>query len=74
MTSKYHRKIRSETVDVYDILEAYGVTCPARAHAVKKLLMAGQRGAKAPLQDLAEAGASVERAMQLEYDREARDV
>jgi len=28
------------------VLTAYGVTCPAVAHAVKKLLMAGERGHK----------------------------
>lgn len=67
--SKYHKRIRTETVDVYDVLTAYGVTCPAVAHAVKKLLMPGQRGAKDRLQDLNEAKQSIERAIELEKER-----
>lgn len=34
------------TVDVYDVLIAYGINNPATAHAVKKILKAGTRGAK----------------------------
>lgn len=63
--SKYHKRIRSEIIDVYDILKAYNVTCPATAHAIKKLLMPGQRGDKTALQDLKEARASVDRAIEL---------
>ena len=37
--SKYDKEINlGVVVDVYDVLEAFGVTCPARAHAIKKLL------------------------------------
>ena len=71
MTSKYHKRIRTETVDVYDVLRAYGVTCPAVAHAVKKLLMPGLRGGKDKLQDLHEARQSIDRAIELE--QEGRD-
>lgn len=71
MTSKYHKRIRTETVDVYDVLRAYGVTCPAVAHAVKKLLMPGLRGGKDKLQDLQEARQSIDRAIELE--QEGRD-
>lgn len=67
--SKYHRLIGSEKnkvqADVYDVLTAFAVTCPARQHAIKKLLCAGQRGSKSELQDLQEAGQSVERAIGL---------
>ena len=55
------------TIDVYDVLTAYGVTCPAVAHAVKKLLMAGERGYKDRRTDLAEAIASIHRAIELSY-------
>ena len=55
------------TIDVYDVLTAYGVTCPAVAHAVKKLLMAGERGHKDRRTDLAEAIASIHRAIELSY-------
>ena len=51
--------------DVYSVLVAFGVTCPARAHAIKKLLMPGQRGAKSTVQDLDEALVSVSRAIDM---------
>lgn len=63
--SRYLRVINGTTVDVYDILNAYGVCNPAAQHAIKKLLMPGQRGGKGQIQDLHEALLSVERAMQL---------
>ena len=49
--------------DVYRVLRAFGVTCPALQHAVKKLLMPGQRGTKNELQDLTEALSSVSEAI-----------
>lgn len=52
-------------VDVYDVLIAFGVTCPARQHAIKKLLCAGQRGTKSESDDLKEAKQSIERAIEL---------
>lgn len=52
-------------VDVYDVLVAFNVTCPAIQHAVKKLLCPGQRGTKDAMQDLQEARFSIDRAMQL---------
>ena len=82
--SKYHRGIcgidldRSETlgtrvttdtrVDVYDVLRAFKVTCPARQHAIKKLLAAGERGPKETAQDLEEARQSVVRAQEILED------
>lgn len=58
-------------VDVYCVLVAFGVTCPAVAHAVKKLLCAGQRGKGDTLADLTGAKAAIERAVQLEQQRKA---
>lgn len=52
-------------VDVYDVLKAFGVTCPARQHAIKKLLCAGNRGHKDLTTDLDEAINSVHRAKEL---------
>ncbi len=52
-------------VDVYDVLKAFNVTCPAIQHAVKKLLCPGQRGGKDAMQDLIESRFSIDRAMQL---------
>lgn len=63
--NKYNKQIRNEVIDVYDILVAFDVTCPATAHAIKKLLMPGARGAKDQVTDLKEAIASIERAIEL---------
>ena len=64
LQSKYHKKLfgKDVTIDVYDVLNAYGVDNPAIAHAIKKLLMAGQRGYKDFQQDLQESIDSIERA------------
>ena len=64
--SKYHRNIRTESVDVYDILVAFDVTNPAIQHAIKKLLMPGGRGAKSTIQDISEAAQSIDRAIEIE--------
>jgi hypothetical protein len=66
--SKYHRVIKGAQIDVYDVLKAYGVTCPAIAHAIKKLLLPGERHAKTWEQDINEAIASLERAKELRND------
>jgi hypothetical protein len=73
--SKYHRAITqtlcgdtcgcSVTIDVYDVLQAFGVTCPALQHAIKKLLCAGLRGGKSAEQDIEEAILSCRRAIEL---------
>ena len=63
--NKYQRQVPSTTIDIYDILKAWGVTCPATQHAIKKLLQPGDRGHKDKLTDLREALASVERAIQM---------
>lgn len=61
--SKYHRDIRGVMVDTYDICRAFGVTDPALAHALKKILMPGTRGAKDLIQDLEEARWSLDNAI-----------
>jgi hypothetical protein len=66
--SKYLRKIavtESGYVDVYAVLLAFNVTCPARQHAIKKLLCSGIRGKGDVTQDLQEARDAVDRAIQL---------
>jgi len=63
-------KYESVIVDVYDVLVAFKVTCPARQHAIKKLLAMGQRGHKDAMTDLKEAHWQLERAMQLEENHE----
>ena len=77
--SKYHRTITQTlpgdthglclTVDVYDVLQAFGVNCPALQHAAKKILCAGLRGQKSAEQDISEAANSCRRAIELlEFD------
>ena len=68
--NKYEREIsgrqgNSATVDVYDVLKAFEVTCPATQHAVKKLLCSGIRGHKDLPTDLIEAKESIVRAIEL---------
>lgn len=68
--TKYDRVIRGskpdETIDVYAVLLTFNVTCPARQHALKKLLCAGLRGKGDALQDLRETKVAVERAIELQ--------
>lgn len=57
---------RKVPVDVYSVLAAFPVGNSAVDHALKKLLAPGQRGQKDRLQDLKEARASLDRAIQME--------
>lgn len=68
LESKYSRRIGREIVDVYDVLMAFNVTNPATQHAIKKLLMPGNRGNKDKLTDLKEAYQSIARAIELESE------
>lgn len=75
--NKYMRSIRSVVdgsrivVDVYCVLVAFRVHCPARAHAAKKILCAGLRGKASAYQDLVEARVALDRAIQeAEFDHE----
>lgn len=72
--SKYLRKIVHNIngqVDVYAVLEAFSVTCPARQHAIKKLLCSGIRGKGDSIQDLKEARDAIDRAIQMEEARKS---
>lgn len=76
--NKYHRLIHSVQelegfciVDVYCVIDAFDVTCPARQHAIKKLLCAGLRGKGDTLQNLTETRDAVDRAIVLERQRMA---
>lgn len=74
---KYLRTIKSPVqdmsiqVDVYAVLIAFKVECPARAHAIKKLLCAGGRGKGSELDDLVGAMAALNRAIELQKDEDA---
>ena len=71
--SKYRRAIQHADghVDVYAVLDAFAVSCPARQHAIKKLLCAGLRGKADELQDLTEARDAADRAVEMQRARAA---
>lgn len=77
---KYLRRVfaadgsgQSVLVDVYAVLMAFDVTCPARAHAIKKLLAAGTRGKGGTIEDLIGVHAALSRAIDLQRQRENLD-
>jgi hypothetical protein len=59
MKNKYNHYYKDisylDGIDIYRVLMLYGVTDPCIAHAIKKLLCAGQRGGKDMEQDIQEA-------------------
>lgn len=59
--SHYFKPCPYTHVDVYRVLEIFSVTDPALQHAVKKLLVAGGRGAKDAGKDVQEAIDALER-------------
>ena len=66
--SKYLRSIVGSVdgkIDVYAVLVSFDVKCPARQHAIKKLLCSGIRGKASVRQDLEEARDAILRAIQL---------
>lgn len=74
-TQKYDRTIIGKcgtavVVDVYRLLDAFGVTDQAVGHAIKKLLCAGIRnGGKPPAQDIDEAIWTLQEQQQLEQQK-----
>jgi hypothetical protein len=57
----FKNTVHLNAVDVYRVLSLYGVTDPCLQHAIKKLLCAGDRGAKDIEQDVQEAIDALER-------------
>lgn len=72
--TKYNRLIKSSVddrfavVDVYSVIKAFDVTCPATQHAIKKLLCAGIRGKGDKERDLEEAIVAIRRAITIARD------
>ena len=64
--SKYTKTIHGVSVDVYDVLQAWGVSNPALQHLIKKALQCGKRGHKDNEQDLQDIIDSAIRAKELE--------
>lgn len=73
--SHYHKDVkRLNTIDVYRVLQLFGVTDPCTQHTIKKLLCAGQRGSKGLLQDLQEAVDTINRRIEMIHEDEALPV
>lgn len=66
--NKYKRTIKGVELDVYDVLKAWQVTCPALQHLIKKALQAGNRGHKDLETDLQDIIDSAVRAKELQQD------
>ncbi len=54
-----------ECIDVYRVLELFGVTDPCLQHAIKKLLCAGVRGVKDQSKDIQEAIDALNRSLEM---------
>lgn len=72
---KYQFRIRNRNnesivVDVYDLIDALGMTCPALQHLFKKLCFTGNRGMKTIEQDLMGINSASIRAIELHKMRE----
>ena len=67
--NNYDVDINGKKADVYTILEAFEVTCPALQHLAKKVLKCGRRGHKDELEDLNNIIASANRAKELYHER-----
>jgi len=61
----YHKPCPYDYVDVYRVLELFSVTDPCLQHAIKKMLVAGGRGAKNIDKDVAEAIVTLTRWQQM---------
>lgn len=71
----YHKDVTSlKTIDVYRVLGLFNVTDPCIQHAIKKLLVAGGRGAgKDIFRDVREAMDSLERYMEIQMEDEVSE-
>ena len=64
--NRYFKDVSNlNAIDVYKVLELFGVRSHAIGHAIKKLLVAGARGAKDEKQDVSEAIAALKRHLEM---------
>lgn len=70
--SHYYKNVTHlKKIDVYRVLQLFEVTDPCIQHAIKKLLVAGGRGAgKDTKRDYREAVDSINRALEMRYEDE----
>ena len=77
ISGKYDREViglcgKRVVVDVYRVLDAFGVTDPAMQHLIKKALCAGLRGHKNTATDLKDILHSAHKALELFEQKEAK--
>lgn len=60
-----------KTIDVYRIIDLFGVTDPCDQHALKKILAGGKRGAKDSIKDTKEAIVTLRRKLEMLEENEA---
>ena len=64
--SHYKRDVSHlKTIDVYRIIELFGITCPVAQHVLKKSMAAGQRGHKDLRKDWQDILDSAERRLEM---------
>ncbi len=78
MTNRHNHYFKDvsklQTVDVYRVLNLFNVTDPCIGHAIKKLLVAGGRGAgKSIDKDIAEAIDSLTRWQEMQIEDESHE-
>lgn len=59
-------------IDIYRVLDLFCVTHPCAQHAIKKLMVAGQRGVKDVECDVQEAGRTINRWLQMISEEKSR--
>ena len=70
----YYKDVRHlDAIDVYRVLELFNVTDPCIQHAVKKLLCAGNRGAKDKERDVEEAIDTLGRYLDMRVEEELKN-
>lgn len=72
MARKYNHYFKNvahlEALDVYRVLQLFGVTDPCLQHAIKKLLCAGVRGVKDQSKDIREAIDTLNRSLEMQQE------
>lgn len=71
--SHYHKPCPYEYIDVYRVLELWKVSDPCLQHAIKKLLVAGDRGVKDIEKDVKEAIVTLNRWQQMQAEQKAAE-
>jgi hypothetical protein len=72
--SHYHKPCPFPSIDVYRVLDLFGVTDPCIQHATKKLLVAGGRGHKDIGRDVQDVIDSLERWKAMRAEELASDI